>query len=173
MFKDLNKHYFQKAWFTLIGLGQLSSTPETEGDIFPMPTAVHFIYENICILFLEHILPAFSSNTHSPPNAGDRRMVSLVISVCKLRDPSVFRPGSRLGLNGSFKAAGSLTCLSARWVKQPLGSGQRRFFYFTLSSERAFTKLPVNDSWSLHLSFSAFAVCSSRSEMETQQSPAP
>ena len=76
---------FQRGRLTFTGLGQLLPAPETEDHILPVPTAVRFISENIFIVCLWLILSAFSSNHCSPPNPGYRRLLILVISICKLR----------------------------------------------------------------------------------------
>lgn len=156
---------FQRGWLTFTGLGQLSCTPETEDHILPVPTAVCFISENIFIVCLWFILSAFSNNHCSPPNPGYRRVLILVVSICKLRSRFLGHRslcGSFLELNGSSKAVGSPTCLSTHWVGLPLGHGVERIFYFFSWVLRV-----LSPRYQSVVSLSTFVVCSWRSGMET------
>lgn len=111
------------------------------------------------------ILSAFSNNHCSPPNPGYRRVLILVVSICKLRSRFLDHRslcGSFLELNGSSKAAGSPTCLSAHWVGLPLGHGVERIFYFFSWVLRV-----LSPRYQSVVSLSTFVVCSWRSGMET------
>lgn len=138
LFKYLYNLLLPKGVTIFIGLGELSPTPEIEGHIRPVPTAVHFISENIVIICFWLILPAFSCTYHSPPNPGDRRMVIWVISICKLRSSS---SGHRtLGQNHWVNWMGSLNLLVLQLAFQltelySLWGGRQdgiqRIFYFS------------------------------------------